>query len=167
MLSPKPPISLPCPAPQPTNPCSLALAFPCTGEYDLRNTKALSSHWGPTRPSSATYATRDTALGNTGYFILLFFCERPNCGKLGLAVTLTLKIRLTLWRELHHSLLHGLHLAPETASFTPSFTWHLELLRLRQLHLLLHISVWCLQLFSQDSHSKINLRMFEGHQGLF
>jgi hypothetical protein len=36
---------------------------------------------------------------------------------------------------------------PETASFTPSFTWRLELLRLRQLHLLLHVSVWCLGLF--------------------
>jgi hypothetical protein len=47
-----------------------------------------------------------------------------------------LKIWLTLWRELCHPLLHCLHLAPETASFIPSFTWHLELLRLRQLHLL-------------------------------
>ena len=49
------------------------------------------------------------------------YCERPNCGKLGPAVTLTLKIQLTLWRELCHPLLHCLHLAPETASFTPSF----------------------------------------------
>lgn len=74
-------------------------------------------------------------------------CERLNCGKLSPAVTLTLKIWLTLWRELCHPLLHCLHLAPGTASFTPSFTWRLELLRLRQLHLLLHVSVWCLGLF--------------------
>ena len=55
---------------------------------------------------------------------------------------------------------------PETASFTPSFTWHLELLRLRQLHLLLHVSVWCLGLLGQGWHSKINCRMFEGLPGL-
>jgi hypothetical protein len=33
------------------------------GAYDLHNTKGLSSHLWPTKPSSATYATRDTALG--------------------------------------------------------------------------------------------------------
>jgi hypothetical protein len=54
MLSPKPPIPSPCPAPQPTHFCFLALAFPCTGAYDLRNTKGLSSQWWPTRPSSAS-----------------------------------------------------------------------------------------------------------------
>jgi hypothetical protein len=63
MLSPKPPIPSPCPAPQPTHSCFLALAFPCTGSYDLHKTKGLSSHWWPTRPSAATYATKDTALG--------------------------------------------------------------------------------------------------------
>lgn len=42
---------------------------------------------------------------------------------------------------------------PETVSFTPSFTRCLELLRLRQLHLLLHVSFWCLGLF-QGRHSK-------------
>jgi hypothetical protein len=56
----------PCPAPQPTHSQFLALAFPCTAAYDLRNTKGLSSHWWPTRPFSATYAARDTALGATG-----------------------------------------------------------------------------------------------------
>ena len=63
MLSPKPPIPSSSPAPQPTHSCFLALAFSCTGAYDLRKTKGLSSHWWPTRLSSATYATRDTALG--------------------------------------------------------------------------------------------------------
>ena len=43
MLSPKSPIPSPCPAPQPTHSCFLALAFPCTGAYDLHKTKGLSS----------------------------------------------------------------------------------------------------------------------------
>jgi hypothetical protein len=70
MLSPKPPIPSPHPAPQPTHSYFLALAFPCTGAYDLHTTKGLSSHWWPTRPSSATYTTRDTALG--GYWLVFF-----------------------------------------------------------------------------------------------
>jgi hypothetical protein len=40
MLLSKPPIPSPRPAPQPIHSCFLALAFPCTGAYDLRNTKA-------------------------------------------------------------------------------------------------------------------------------
>jgi hypothetical protein len=70
MLSPKPPIPSPCPSPQATHSCFLALAFPCTGAYDLHKTKGLSSHWWPTRPSSATYATRDTALGVGVYWLV-------------------------------------------------------------------------------------------------
>jgi hypothetical protein len=62
----KSPIPSPCSAPQPTNFQFLALAFSCTEAYDLRKTKGLSSHWWPTRPSSATYATRDTVLWGTG-----------------------------------------------------------------------------------------------------
>ena len=66
----------PHPAPQPTHSHFLALAFPFTGAYDLGKTKSLSSHWWPTRTSSATYATRDTALGkhligfNWGWFTI-------------------------------------------------------------------------------------------------
>jgi hypothetical protein len=60
---PKAPYTLPRPAPQTTHSRFLALAFPCIGAYDLCKTKGLSSQWWPTRPSSATYATRDTALG--------------------------------------------------------------------------------------------------------
>jgi hypothetical protein len=59
----KAPYTLSRPAPQPTHSRFLALAFPCTGAYDLHNIKGLSSHFWPTRSSSATYATRDTALG--------------------------------------------------------------------------------------------------------
>jgi hypothetical protein len=51
------------PAPQSTHSHFLTLSFPCTGAYDLSKAKGLSSHWWPTRPSSATYATRDTVLG--------------------------------------------------------------------------------------------------------
>jgi hypothetical protein len=65
MLSSKSPIHSLCPAPQPTHSCFMTLAFPCTGAYGLLKTKGLSSHWWLTRPSSATYATRDTVLGVT------------------------------------------------------------------------------------------------------
>ena len=59
------PLYPPRPAPQPTHSCFLDLAFPCTRAYALWKTKGLSSHWWPTRPSSVTYTTRDTALGGT------------------------------------------------------------------------------------------------------
>ena len=49
--------------PPPTHSHFLALAFPCTGVYNLHKTKGLSSHWWTTRPSSAMYATRDTSSG--------------------------------------------------------------------------------------------------------
>jgi hypothetical protein len=54
------------PGPQPTHSCFLALALACTGTYDLHKTKDLFSHWWLTKPSSATYATRDTVLGGGG-----------------------------------------------------------------------------------------------------
>jgi hypothetical protein len=41
---PKAPYTLPRPAPQPTHSHFLALAFPCTGAYDLPNTNGLCSH---------------------------------------------------------------------------------------------------------------------------
>jgi hypothetical protein len=56
------------PASQPTHSRFLALALPCTGAYNFRKTKGLSSHWWPTRPSFATYATRDTSSG--GYWLV-------------------------------------------------------------------------------------------------
>ena len=48
------------PAPQHAHSPFLSLVFPYTGAYDLPKTKGLSSHWWPTKPSSATYAARDT-----------------------------------------------------------------------------------------------------------
>jgi hypothetical protein len=39
---PKAPYSLPPPCPQPTHSHFLALAFPCTGAYNLHKTKGLS-----------------------------------------------------------------------------------------------------------------------------
>ncbi|EDL18971.1 mCG1048062 [Mus musculus] len=42
MLSSKPTITYPLPAPQPTH-SHLALAFPCTGAYKVCKTKGLSS----------------------------------------------------------------------------------------------------------------------------
>ena len=41
MLSRKSPIRSPLPDPKPTHSCFLALAFPCTGTYDLHKTKGL------------------------------------------------------------------------------------------------------------------------------
>ena len=74
MLSRKSPIPFPHPAPQPTHSHFLALVFPCTGAYNLRKTKGLSSHWWPTRTSSATYTTRGTALGGK-VLVSLYYCS--------------------------------------------------------------------------------------------
>jgi hypothetical protein len=41
----------------------LALVFPCTEAYKVGKPRGLSSHWWPTRPSSAIYAARDTSSG--------------------------------------------------------------------------------------------------------
>ena len=58
----------PWPDPQFTHSIFLALTFPCTGAYDLCKTKDLSFQWWLTRPSSPTYATRDTHSG--GYWLV-------------------------------------------------------------------------------------------------
>ena len=60
-------LNSPIHSPQPTHSCFLALAFPCTGAYNLPKNKGLSSHWWLTRTSSVTYATRDTSSG--GYWL--------------------------------------------------------------------------------------------------
>ena len=52
---------IPLPALLPIHP--LPLPGQCTGVYNLHKTKGLSFHWWPTRPSSATYVTRDTSSG--------------------------------------------------------------------------------------------------------
>jgi hypothetical protein len=61
MLSRKSPTPSLHPAPKPAHSCFLGLAFPSTGGYCLPKTKHLSSKWWPIRPSSATYADRDTS----------------------------------------------------------------------------------------------------------
>jgi hypothetical protein len=75
MLSQKSPIPSPCPAPQTTHSHFLILAFPCTGAHNLCKSKGLSSHWWPTRPSSATYATRDTSSGGGGVLVSSYCCS--------------------------------------------------------------------------------------------
>ena len=52
----------------PTHYCFSALAFPYSGVLSLHWTKGLSSHWCPTRPSSATYAAR--AMGSLHVYVL-------------------------------------------------------------------------------------------------
>jgi hypothetical protein len=49
--------------PNTPTPTSWPWHAPVLGAYNLCKTKGLSSHWWPIRPSSATYAGRDTALG--------------------------------------------------------------------------------------------------------
>jgi hypothetical protein len=56
------------PAPQTTHSCILALAFPYNGAYNLCKTKGLSSQGRQTRPTSATYAAKDTSTG--GYWLV-------------------------------------------------------------------------------------------------
>ena len=68
MQSQKSPQPSPNPSPVPTHSHFLALAFPCTGAYNFCNTKGLSSHCVPNRPSSAMNATRDTISG--GYWLV-------------------------------------------------------------------------------------------------
>ena len=66
MLSQKFPIPSPCPAPLPIHSHFLALAFPWTGAYKVCKTKGLLFPMMATRPSSATYAARNTSSGGTG-----------------------------------------------------------------------------------------------------
>jgi hypothetical protein len=69
MLSWKSTIPSPNLAPQPIQSHILALAFPCTRAYNLHKTKGSPPiHWLLTRPSSATYATRDTSF--VGYWLV-------------------------------------------------------------------------------------------------
>jgi hypothetical protein len=63
MLSQKSLILSPNPALKLTHSCFLVLVFPCIGAYNLCKTKVLSSQCWPIRPSSATYAARDTRSG--------------------------------------------------------------------------------------------------------
>jgi hypothetical protein len=63
------------PAPQPTHSSFLALAFPSTEAYNPCKTKGLSSHQWPTRPSSATYATRDTSSGLKTQVLVSSYCS--------------------------------------------------------------------------------------------
>jgi hypothetical protein len=75
MLSWKSPMPVSSPAPQLTHSCLLALAFPCTGAYNLHKNKGLSSHWWLTRPSSATYASRDTSPRRGWWVLVSSYCS--------------------------------------------------------------------------------------------
>jgi hypothetical protein len=70
-----------------------ALEFSYTGVSSLQRTKGLSSHWWPTRPSSATYAAGSHgsihvyslvgglvpgSSGRSGWLILLFLLQTPS-----------------------------------------------------------------------------------------
>ena len=55
-----PPLAL---LPYPPTPTSWPWNSPVMGHIKFARLKGLSSQWGPTRPSSATYAARDTSSG--------------------------------------------------------------------------------------------------------
>jgi hypothetical protein len=67
---PKVPYTLP-PTCSPTHPL-LGPGVPCTGAYKVCKTNGPLFSLMAKRPSSATYAARDTSSGGTGYFMLLF-----------------------------------------------------------------------------------------------
>jgi hypothetical protein len=64
---PKVPHTLP-PLPYPPTPTSWPWRSPVLGHIKFERSKGLSSHWWPTRLSSATYAARDTSSG--GYLLV-------------------------------------------------------------------------------------------------
>jgi hypothetical protein len=109
---------------------------PYTGAYDLRKTKALSSHWWLTRPSSATYVTRDISSG--GYWLVHIVV--PSIG---------LQTPLAPWvLSLAPSLFIGLHWPCVTSNgwlwaSTPVFVryWH-SLTRERYVRILSAKSCW-------------------------
>ena len=75
MSSWKFPISPPTHTHQPTHSHFLALAFPCTGAYNLCKTKGLSSQWWLTRPFSATYAARGMISGRERGLVSSYCCS--------------------------------------------------------------------------------------------
>jgi hypothetical protein len=80
---PKSPPHAPPPTPPHTHSHFLALAFPCTEAYKVcTQPMGLSFHWWPTRPSSDTYAARDTSSG--GYW-LVHIVVPPTCLQIPLA----------------------------------------------------------------------------------
>jgi hypothetical protein len=52
--------------PYPPTPTSWPWHSPVLGHIKIARPRGLSSQWWPTRPSSATYADRDTSSGGTG-----------------------------------------------------------------------------------------------------
>jgi hypothetical protein len=74
MLSRKFSIPALCPAPLPTHSHFLVLEFPSIGAYKVCNTKG-PLQWWPTRPSSATYAARDTSSGGGGLLVSSYCCS--------------------------------------------------------------------------------------------
>jgi hypothetical protein len=63
MLSQKSPIPSPLPLPYSPTPTSWPCRSPVLGHIKFARPMGLSFHWWPTRPSSATYAARDTRSG--------------------------------------------------------------------------------------------------------
>ena len=90
---------------QPTHSCFPLLAFPYTRASSLLRTNGLSSHWCPTRPSSATYAA-----GAMGPSMCTFWLVVQSRGALGV---------LAGW---HYCFPHGAAhpLTPSVPSPTPA-----------------------------------------------
>jgi hypothetical protein len=73
MLSQKSPTPFPQPPPLLTHYHFLALAFPFMGHIKFARPRSLSSQWWVARPSSATYAARDTSSG--GVLVSSYCCS--------------------------------------------------------------------------------------------
>jgi hypothetical protein len=67
MPSQKSPISTTHTLPYPPTPTSWPCRSPVLRHIKFARPRGLSSQWWPTRPSSATYATKDMSSGGTGY----------------------------------------------------------------------------------------------------
>jgi hypothetical protein len=63
----------PPPTYQPTHSCFPVLAFPYTGVSIFLRTRSLSSHWCPTRPSSATYSAGATGPSLCTLWLVFFY----------------------------------------------------------------------------------------------
>jgi hypothetical protein len=70
MLSQKSPTWSPHPLPYPPTPTSWPWHSPVLRHIKFARPMGLSFHWWPTRPSSDSYAARDTGSGGGGYWLV-------------------------------------------------------------------------------------------------
>jgi hypothetical protein len=72
---PKVPHTLPYPLRHPPTPTSWPWHYPVLRHIKFARPKGLSIHWWPTRPSSDSYAARDTSSGGWGILVSSYCCS--------------------------------------------------------------------------------------------